>query len=397
MRLLIFIVIACAVAALATWSSDNATGGTCTNDDFACAVEATSLPFTHSRATNSATTAVDDPNPSCVGSGNFGHTVWYRYTPPEDVVLNLSTLDSSYDTILTVFDGSMNEVECNNDLPPAVNLRARVELEATGGVTYHIMVAGSGTSDGDLIYAIDVRCYILTLVPVPAEGGNPVGDPPRVGDQCTVAGEYEPGSSVVLQPAPNPQKTFYGWTGDPGCADGSVTMNQSLTCIANFDPLVTLTPSASPTPTSTASPTPTPTPTASPTPTPTASLTPTPTATPTTTPTVTTTTTPTATATATPPVSVSPTPAPTATRSATPTATPTMTPSITGAVSVTPAPTVTATPTSAPSPTVGGETQTPTPVPTEFDVNCDGKVDGEDALTVLEYLAGVIEPTGGCD
>ncbi|MHA2621431.1 MAG: InlB B-repeat-containing protein [bacterium JZ-2024 1] len=54
--------------------------------------------------------------------------------------------------------------------------------------------------------------------------GNP-GD-------CTEA--YNQGASVTLTPIADSGSGFSGWTGDPDCADGQVTMNANKTCTANF-------------------------------------------------------------------------------------------------------------------------------------------------------------------
>ncbi len=40
---------------------------------------------------------------------------------------------------------------------------------------------------------------------------------------------------VVLTPAPSAGSTFSGWSGDPDCADGQVTMSGDRSCIARFD------------------------------------------------------------------------------------------------------------------------------------------------------------------
>jgi len=47
---------------------------------------------------------------------------------------------------------------------------------------------------------------------------------------------YPDGSVVPLSASPNSGWEFTGWTGDPDCTDGSVTMNAKKTCIANFSP-----------------------------------------------------------------------------------------------------------------------------------------------------------------
>ena len=52
-----------------------------------------------------------------------------------------------------------------------------------------------------------------------------------------------PGTVVALTAAPDASSLFSGWAGDGDCADGSLTMSTSRTCVATFDPIpdVTLT------------------------------------------------------------------------------------------------------------------------------------------------------------
>lgn len=265
---LIFAATLCAVAALSQGGNRQAGAATCTsNDDFDCATVVTALPFDAQMNTANATSPADDPAPSLppcsVGAGNFGHTVWYRYAPARDEVLSLSTLGSTYDTVLTVFTGnpgSFVEIACNDNYQGDPS--SSIALHAQGGVTYHVMAAGFGPDNaGDLTFSIDVRCYKLTLQANPPGGGNPSSDPSSVGaPECTETGEYAPGSSAAVVPGGLP---FYGWTGDDDCADGMLTFDSSKVCIANFTPTPapTLPPTA--TPTSTPTPTPTPSPTLS--------------------------------------------------------------------------------------------------------------------------------------
>jgi hypothetical protein len=53
------------------------------------------------------------------------------------------------------------------------------------------------------------------------------------GADCTE--DYTSGTEVTLTPAPNTGADFAGWSGNPDCSDGVVTMDASKTCTATFN------------------------------------------------------------------------------------------------------------------------------------------------------------------
>jgi hypothetical protein len=70
--------------------------------------------------------------------------------------------------------------------------------------------------------------FTLTMAVSPAGGGT---TNPAVGPHT-----YAEGTVVPITATPNAGWQFDSWSGDPDCADGSVTMNADKTCTANFSP-----------------------------------------------------------------------------------------------------------------------------------------------------------------
>lgn len=109
------------------------------NDDFDTARVVSTVPFTDTVDTTEATSAADDPEPECVGTGR---TVWYSFTPSTNARVAADTFGSDYDTTLSVYTGSrgdLTELACNDD---AESLQSRVTFDAVAGETYFLM-AGS--------------------------------------------------------------------------------------------------------------------------------------------------------------------------------------------------------------------------------------------------------------
>ena len=114
------------------------------NDEFNSATTVTEpLPFGDAISTVEATTAGDDPD--CFGQGP---TVWYTYTPSQDVLIQANTFGSDYDTTLSVYTGSqgnLTQLDCNDDFG---SLQSAVTFTAVASEIYYLMVGAFGSGPG---------------------------------------------------------------------------------------------------------------------------------------------------------------------------------------------------------------------------------------------------------
>lgn len=131
------------------------------NDECATATVIPSIPFTDNVNTTTATS--NPPSLSCNGNGaqTDGNTVWYVWTPPADITVNISTAGSTngggpLDTAHGVFTGTcaaLTEVACVD-----IGLTDDLIFEATGGVTYFIKFGEflDGAGGGNLVVTVDL-------------------------------------------------------------------------------------------------------------------------------------------------------------------------------------------------------------------------------------------------
>lgn len=141
-----------------------------TNDNFANAINITTLSFTDGRDSSGATTESADPSPPCVqqftsAQGNTGghpngayNTIWYKFAPVFSANLNVDTSGSSYDSVLSIWTGSgtteatltATNVACNDDINPGIVLQSQLlGVPLTAGTTYYIMVSSFGPPDAN--------------------------------------------------------------------------------------------------------------------------------------------------------------------------------------------------------------------------------------------------------
>jgi len=133
------------------------------NDDFGQATVVPALPFSISEDTTNASTAPDDPLPSCFPASE--PTVWFAFTPTQNMRLEANTVGSDYSTILSVYTGTrgaLTPVACNFDSFPGVRLR----FDAVAGTTYFFMVSSflPGTS-ANLVFNLLQAPPPLTISP----------------------------------------------------------------------------------------------------------------------------------------------------------------------------------------------------------------------------------------
>jgi FlgD Ig-like domain len=134
------------------------------NDECPGATAITGIPFTDNVNTTTATNNPADPILSCNAGGGFtdGNTVWYVWTPTNDITINFSTdgstepdgdpLDTSHG-IFTGTCGSLSLVACVD-----IGLTDNLVFEATGGVTYYIKFGEflDGIGGGNLVVTVDI-------------------------------------------------------------------------------------------------------------------------------------------------------------------------------------------------------------------------------------------------
>jgi hypothetical protein len=136
------------------------------NDDFNDALVISALPFTDRVSTVGARTTHDDPlNDETCGFGSIGgHTVWYQFTPSENIRINASTGGSNFLPNIFLYTGTrgdLTRVACNF-LPRSAT------FEAVAGETYSLLVGSSGSEPGgNLVFMVDRSIEVgVTIDPV---------------------------------------------------------------------------------------------------------------------------------------------------------------------------------------------------------------------------------------
>jgi photosystem II stability/assembly factor-like uncharacterized protein len=79
------------------------------------------------------------------------------------------------------------------------------------------------------------RAVTLTVAITGSGRGTVTSAPPGITCPPECQATYDRGTVVVLTPTPGPRAVFTGWSGDPDCSDGMVTMNADKTCVVHFE------------------------------------------------------------------------------------------------------------------------------------------------------------------
>ena len=133
---------------------------------------------------------------------------------------------------------------CANDFAPD----AIVDLIHTAGPgrRFHHWRGDPDCFDGSVGMLADTDCEAYSLdVDVPrfdlrvtrtgTGSGQVASDDGAIVCGTSCVATYDQGTTVVLTAQADPSSTFVGFTGNPDCADGSVTMDADVSCAARFD------------------------------------------------------------------------------------------------------------------------------------------------------------------
>ncbi|MHB1355178.1 MAG: S8 family serine peptidase [Anaerolineae bacterium] len=113
------------------------------NDDFDQATIINTAPFTTTQDTTDSTSAGDDPDFSMCGIAQGYHSVWYQYRSSYGGVMTVTTIGSTFDTVLGIWTGlrgALVPVDCNDDF--GKNTTSQVVVSVTAEITYYIEVVG---------------------------------------------------------------------------------------------------------------------------------------------------------------------------------------------------------------------------------------------------------------
>jgi subtilisin family serine protease len=198
------------------------------NDHFA---NAALLEGNSGSATGDNIRATKEHNEPNHAGNEGGRSVWWQWTAPADGSLNLTTINSTFDTLLAVYTGDrlseITLVAANDDAPDEAGNHSVLTVAVRAEVTYRIAVDGYSGLSGEvrLEYSFTPSAvFSLTLV---AEAGGSVS--PESGD-------YPANTPITVIATPDSDYEFAAWSGlEPeGLNPNTVTLQGDQTVTATF-------------------------------------------------------------------------------------------------------------------------------------------------------------------
>ncbi len=172
-------------------------------------------------------------------------TATFDTSTPNQHTLTVSKAGTGTGTVTS----SPTGISCGADCTEDYNENTAVTLTPTpdAGSTFTGWSGDADCSDGSVTMDAAKTCtatfdtssstqYTLTVSKAGTGTGTVTSSPVGIdcGADCTE--DYDENTAVTLTPTPDAGSTFTGWSGDPDCSDGSVTMDAAKTCTATFDP-----------------------------------------------------------------------------------------------------------------------------------------------------------------
>ena len=185
--------------------------------------------------------AADCGDGSVTMNGNRRCTATFDLSPVVTFLLTVSKAGSGSGTVTTSPAG----INCGADCTESYEEGTIVTLipNPDGGSTFGGWSGGADCTDGSVTMNAARNCTATFNVIPPntlavtlsgTGSGTVTSSPPGINCGVDCSESYSFGTVVTLTPTPDMNSTFGGWTGDPDCTDGSVTMDAARGCTATF-------------------------------------------------------------------------------------------------------------------------------------------------------------------
>ncbi len=217
------------------------------NDFFAEAIPLTGASGSVTADTTQATKEVGEPN----HAGNFGgKSVWWDFRAPQDGVLTLNTLGSSFDTVLALYTGpvvsNLTSVAANDDaFPGAPGGYSLINQAVRSNILYHVALDGYGGASGTgvVTYAFAPMPLYRVTTTTDGNGTAQLIATNSLGGASFLPGpaaDFAGGTKVTLQGNPNSAYQFGQWTGDVASTANplNLTVTSNLNIAAEFTPVI---------------------------------------------------------------------------------------------------------------------------------------------------------------
>jgi hypothetical protein len=204
-----------------------------TNDFFVAATVLTGTSGQVSESNTNASKELGEPD----HAGNFGgKSLWWTWTAPADGVLTLSTLTSTFDTLLAMYTGTavdaLTTIASNDDATPgAPGGYSKIIQAVSSNQTYYIAVDGfDGASGTAVMHYTFVTNSVFQL--------NISGTPG--GTVAPGSGYFAANSTVLLTATAAPNYQFATWRGDVVSTANplSVVVTTNMALTAQFNPVL---------------------------------------------------------------------------------------------------------------------------------------------------------------
>lgn len=202
------------------------------NDVFANAI---AMPGVSGTVTTNSANATLEPGEPVHANKQGGKSVWYFFNAPADGQLQLSTTNSSFDTLLAIYTGTrvdrLTAVGFNDDAPVVGAVHSDLAQAVRAGERYLIAVDGLSGASGQIFLTYSFTPAQLFTLTVTASPGGTV---------FPTSSSFTNNSVVNVSAVASNGFNFVTWSGDSLSLDNPLQVNvtRNLALTALFAPAI---------------------------------------------------------------------------------------------------------------------------------------------------------------